>query len=257
MKNSLLVIAACLATSVGTSAQTRVVGNKDFITKNVDVNADFTAIQVKGSPDVYYTQTSGEVSIEIYGASNIIPYVETIVKDGTLIVKYKSNIIINNSGKLEVRVSAPNVTAMRVSGSGDIFIEKGISTNRDLNFEVHGSGDIHGKKLKSNNLYVHVHGSGDIDFSSVDCSRVEANVHGSGDIALKGKARDAYYRVNGSGDISASNMAVNNVEARINGSGDISCYAIDKLTGNVRGSGDVGYKGNPDVDFPRKGLYKL
>lgn len=257
MRKSLFIIMACIVFSINASAQTRITGNKRYTTEKIRVSSDFTAINVKGSPDVYYTQVSGKPSVEIYGSSNIIPYLDVFVENGTLIVKYKSNTSINNPGKLEVRVSAPDVTTMRVSGSGDIYIENGINTSDDLQFFVQGSGDIQGRNINCNNLSVKVQGSGDINLSAVDCANAEANVHGSGDIQLKGHARNAYYRVHGSGDISAQDMKVNNVEAYVHGSGDIRCHAVDQLKGKVSGSGDVGYKGSPEIDFPRKGLHRL
>ncbi|NDV58099.1 head GIN domain-containing protein [Bacteroides sp. 519] len=257
MRNLVVAITALITISVIACAQNTITGNKNYTTKKVDVKNEFTAITVNGSPDVYYTQTSGKPSVEIYGSSNIIPYVEVFVKGETLIVQYKRNTSINNPGKLEIRVSAPDVSTMTVHGSGDIYIEKGINTNKDLSFNVHGSGDIQGKNLKCNTLAASVHGSGDINFSGVSCSNIDANVHGSGDIVLNGKARNASYHVSGSGDITANGLQANNVEAYVNGSGDIRCFATDKLSGKVSGSGDVGYKGNPEIDFSRKGLHKL
>ncbi|MDL2213597.1 DUF2807 domain-containing protein [Bacteroides sp. OttesenSCG-928-D19] len=260
MRTTALISLACfLLISMTACARntSSVTDNHRYKTKEVQITDRFSALTLNGSPDVYYTQTSGKVSVEIYAASNIIPYIETFVKDGTLIVQIKRGSNLRNTGKIEVRVSAPELSAMTVNGSGDIYVEKGISTENNLNFKVQGSGDIKARKIKCNRLNAYVHGSGDIKLSEVSSHSAEVKVHGSGDIFIKGTTRDAHYQVHGSGDIHAQDMKANNVDARVSGSGDIRCFATDQLTGRVSGSGDVGYKGNPEINFSKKGLYRL
>lgn len=247
---------AVLALSMPVSAQKSVTGNKDYKTKTLSLD-NFTAVNLNGSPDVFYTQASGKPSVEIYAASNIIPLIETYVKDGTLIVQYKKNTSINNPGKVEIRVSGPAVSEFKVNGSGDIHLKNGIDTRNDVNFMVNGSGDIDGKSINCNNLTVNVRGSGDIRLTNVKSKYTEVKVHGSGDIYLNGETENADYNVHGSGDISAVDLKAENVSAYVHGSGDIKCHAVRKLSGRVNGSGDVGYKGNPEIDFSKKGLRKL
>ena len=83
------------------------------------------------------------------------------------------------------------------------------------------------------------------------------NISGSGNVLLDGKSTEAEYRIAGSGDINATELKVDNVNARISGSGSIRCYATENLTGGVSGSGNVAYKGNPQINFSKRGLQKL
>lgn len=253
---SLALVAAILLSTVTACAQNHVVANKKYITKNIDVKS-FKHISVLGSPDVIYTQTNGgKPTVEIYGSDNIIPLLEVTVNDNTLSVNFKKNTSISNSGKLEIRVSAPAVESMKVRGSGDISIPNGMSTS-GLALNVQGSGDISGKNITCNDLEISVAGSGDIKLSNVKATNIQANVAGSGDIELNGKATNAKFNVAGSGDISAQKLEAENVQANVSGSGDITCHAIKTLKGKVNGSGDVGYKGNPEISFSKKGLRKL
>lgn len=247
---------AVLALSMPVSAQNSVTGNKDYKTKTINVD-NFTEINLNGSPEVFYTQTSAKPSVEIYASSNIIPLIETYVKNGTLIVQYKKNTNIRNSGKVEIRVSGPALSEIRVNGSGDIHIKNGMDTRNDINVIVNGSGDIDGKNIRCNNLTVNVRGSGDIRLSNVKSKYSEVKVHGSGDIYLNGESESAEYNVHGSGDINAVDLKAENVSAYVHGSGDIKCHAIRTLSGRINGSGDVGYKGNPEIDFSKKGLHRL
>lgn len=259
MKKSILsgLTAMLLAFSVTACAQHEVTGSKNYITKQVTVG-NFEGIRLQGSPDVIYTQKAGVPSVEIYGSDNIVPLIETYVEGGNLVVRYKKNTRIRNIGKLEVRVSAPALKQMAISGSGDITLKNGMTTSGNLALSISGSGDIDGNKIKCNVLSVKVTGSGDIALKDVQATGVEMHVTGSGDIDMAGKCTDAEYSISGSGDINGANLKANNVAARISGSGVIKCYATQTLRGKVSGSGDVAYKGSPQtIEFSKRGLRKL
>ena len=251
-----ILIAVLILSSVTACAQNRVIGSKKYITKNVDVES-FSHISALGSVNVYYTQTEGgKPQVEIYGSDNIVPLIEAFVEHNTLTVKFKKNTSIQNPGKLEIRVAAPAVESMKVTGSGDIFIPKGMSTS-SLALKVSGSGDIDGKKINCNNLDIAVSGSGDIKLTDIKATSLNATVSGSGDVHLEGTTVNASYQVAGSGDVTAHKLIADNVQASVAGSGDVTCHATKTLKGKVSGSGDVGYKGNPEISFSKKGLRKL
>ena len=60
-----------------------------------------------------------------------------------------------------------------------------------------------------------------------------------------------------SGDLFAENYEAQQVNASVAGSGDIKCFATQYLKARTSGSGRIGYKGNPELDYPKKSLYKL
>ncbi len=91
----------------------------------------------------------------------------------------------------------------------------------------------------------------------ISTSDTQVNISGSGNVLLDGKSTEAEYHIAGSGDINATELKVENVNARISGSGSIRCYATENLTGGVSGSGNVAYKGNPQINFSKRGLQKL
>lgn len=232
-------------------------GSKNYITKEVKVS-NFNAIKLMGSADITYQQSS-KTEVKIYGSDNIIPLLETFVDGNTLIIKFKKNTHIMNVGKLDIKVSSPDLNQLSINGSGDVKFANGIQTQGNIELGINGSGDIQGKSFKCRNMSISINGSGDISLHQINSAKCSAQISGSGDITLSGKTIDAEYHISGSGDISASGLEAINVTATTSGSGDISCFANGgKLSGRVSGSGDVSYKGNPkDIDFPRKGLHKM
>ena len=93
--------------------------------------------------------------------------------------------------------------------------------------------------------------------NNVTANFTKASVAGSGTAILSGSTQEAEYSVAGSGDLFASDFVAKKASASVAGSGDIKCHATDFLKVRTSGSGSVGYKGNPELGYPKKGLYKL
>lgn len=227
--------------------------SKNYVTKDIKVD-NFTKLSVAGSPDVTYTQKSGKPTVEVYTSDNIVDLLDIRVKDNTLYIGFKKNVSVSYN-KLEVRVSAEKLNGIAVAGSGDIN-GNNISCT-DLDISIAGSGDINSSDITCNDLQVSVAGSGDMKLNNVTANFTKASVAGSGTAILSGSTQEAEYSVAGSGDLFASDFVAKKASASVAGSGDIKCHATDFLKVRTSGSGSVGYKGNPELDYPKKGLYKL
>ena len=191
-------------------------------------------------------------------------------------IGFKKNVNVSYK-KLEVRVSAETLNGISVAGSGDIFLKNGLQTDDNLTINVAGSGDIKGSGIKCNDMKVSVAGSGDINANNITCNNLKVSVAGSGDMILKnvtaagteasvagsgsatitGTTQTASYSVAGSGDLLTEGYEAQRVSASVAGSGSIKCFATEFLKVRTSGSGKVGYKGNPELDYPKKSLYKL
>jgi hypothetical protein len=239
--------------------------SKNYVTKDIKVD-NFTKLSVAGSPDVTYTQKSGKPTVEVYTSDNIVDLLD---------IRVKKNVSVSYN-KLEVRVSAEKLNGIAVAGSGDVELKNGLKTD-DIKISVAGSGDISGNNISCTDLDISIAGSGDINSSNITCNDLQVSVAGSGDMKLNnvtanftrasvagsgtailsGSTQEAEYSVAGSGDLLASDFVAKKASASVAGSGDIKCHATDFLKVRTSGSGSVGYKGNPELDYPKKGLYKL
>ena len=209
--------------------------SRNYVTKNIKVD-NFTGLNLAGSPNVTYTQKAGKPEVEVYTSDNIVDLLDINVVNNTLNIKFKKGVSVSYN-KLEIRVSSETLNNISVAGSGNVKLANG---------------------LKTDNLKVSVAGSGDIDADNITCTgNLNVSVAGSGTAVLTGTSQEADYRVAGSGDLFASDLQAKRVSASVSGSGDIKCHATDFLKARTSGSGNIGYKGNPELDFPKKGLYKL
>ena len=124
---------------------------------------------------------------------------------------------------IKITVPFEDISAVSLTGSGDVWNESIISTTR-FKVSLTGSGDV---KL------------------NVNVTSVEASVTGSGESDLKGKTNTLNVSVSGSGDFKGYNLDANDVDVSVTGSGDAKVACSDHLKARVAGSGDIKYKGNP------------
>ena len=186
----------------------------------------FNAVSLGGSFDVYITQGSIE-SVKVEAPDNIQDHIITEVDGGILKIYNKNDHgfhwddLFGNHKKIAVYVTAKDLNAISVSGSGDVFFKEGIHTN-SLRLKVSGSGDMNGK---------------------VDVKNLESSISGSGDVKLSGHADNSAVSVSGSGDFEARGLVTANTIVRVSGSGDASINASNSVSASVSGSGDVRYTG--------------
>lgn len=269
-----ILLASCQTSAQGWFGQKTIKESKNYVTKEINVE-NFTAINLQGSPTVTYTQQAGKPKVTVYTSDNIAEVLDIHTDDGTLYIRFKKGVNVSYK-TLDIRVSSPRLEAVKLAGSGEIYLNDGLEAE-DLQLSLAGSGDLNGKHIQCNQLKTSVAGSGDLHLTDVRCvqatasvagsgdlslrdlvcNSVEASVAGSGDIVLSGTGDRAQYSVAGSGDLKASALKVQQAEASVAGSGDITCHATEQLKARTTGSGNIGYKGNPRLDIPRKGIYKL
>lgn len=239
----------------------------------------FVAIKVSGNPKVIYSQDS-KMAVEVYGNPDLVNILETKVDKGVLLVRFtKKNVRITDKDKLEVRVSAPLLKEVSLTGSGDVIFRTPFRSNQDLTLSLVGSGDVKTELLSCANLRLKLGGSGDVEIDKAACGKLAATLSGSGDLQVesadvqtveatlvgsgdlkigRGKAQWASYRVTGSGDLEAEDLVASKVDAQVTGSGSIECSVTDELNAQVTGSGGIGYRGNPSVlNTSRRGVKRV
>jgi Protein of unknown function (DUF2807). len=252
--SGLAVLLALITLNTSCSLAKRIKANGNYITKEINV-ANFDGIKLQGSEDILYSQsTDGKSSVKIYASDNVIDLYDIRVENGILIVSQKKNVTIFSFGDkdaVKVIVSNPTLNSLKVQGSGDIILKTAIKSGK-LDVCVQGSGDIKGSGLYCSELYTTIQGSGDLKLENISSGNVDATVQGSGDIALSGAAKIVSLKTQGSGDINAANLKGQDVIATTQGSGDISCYATGNLKARISGSGDISYRGKPNIDFPQE-----
>lgn len=198
-------------------------GNNN-IKKESRTVGNFSSLQSKGPLDVKITSGNSN-KIEVMADENLLPYIETEVENGKLIIRTKKYINLKSSSKMVVYVYMEKIEALQLSGSGNIEADGNIVGAENTDLQLSGSGNI---KLNSGAF-----------------KDIKMAISGSGGINVKGgTAENVTIAVSGSGNITANGLAAQNVEVKISGSGNAKVNASKSLTATISGSGNVYYDGS-------------
>jgi hypothetical protein len=236
MKKLLFVLFAFIAVS-GYAQQQKIEGNGNVKKETRQVN-DFTGVLVSGSVNVDISYGDSK-SITVEGDENILPYIETVVENGNLLVKTKDKVNIRSKNKIIVRASLTTVTRLRVAGSGNITGNGNFSNDSKTEIAVSGSGNIN------------------VGMNSFNETKI--NISGSGNVTLRGKSTNNIdATISGSGNIDCAEVACNDVFAHVSGSGNIKVYANKSIDAKVSGSGNIYYKGSAtNINLKSSGSGKI
>lgn len=189
--------------------------------RNIDT---YSSIEMSGSMDVYFVD-SASYDIKIEAGKKLIPYIETRIVSGRLLIGEKRNNLSHAKG---VKIYINNDYTL----SG---------------IELSGSGRIDAPNLTANVIDIDLRGSGDIDIR-LDARKAYVLLSGSGAINLEGTADYLEADLSGSGDINAGEFRVADADVLLGGSGRVEVWADSTLSVNLSGSGDVRYWGSPQVN---------
>jgi len=203
----------------------KVVG-EGILVSETRTTAPFNGIESEISGNVIYTQ-GNDYKVELTAQQNILNVMETPVLSGQLVVRFKNNVRVKSHEQITIKVTAPTITGIGLSGSGNVSVLSPL-TGGNFSFRLSGSGDM--------------------SLPTITCNNLETNISGSGSITIVGgTATTENFKISGSGDIDARNVLAKIVSTTTSGSGTLRLAASEKLDVKISGSGSVYYWGTPIV----------
>ena len=236
MKKLLFLLFAFIA--VGSFAQQEKIKGDGNLKKETREVSNFTGIYVSGNVNVDLTYGDSK-NITVEADANVLPYIETVVENGNLVIKTRNKVSINTRNKIVVHASLKQLARLRVSGSGNIV----------------GTGDF----SNDSRTDIAVSGSGNINIAMNSFNETKINISGSGNVTLKGKSTNNIdANISGSGSIDCTEVACNDVFAHVSGSGNIKVHANKSIDAKVSGSGNIYYKGSAtNINLKSSGSGKI
>jgi hypothetical protein len=212
----------------------QVSGNGRIKKEKREASAAVDEISTSGKFKVYITQ-GNTPSIEVEADENLLPYIETDIREDELRLGPKKGYNIKPTGDIIVRVTVVKLEELAGSGTAGFYSQ----------------GTIKGDKLE-----VALSGRGDAELD-LQYNKLEVGISGTGKVRLKGRADEAEIAISGSGDVDAPAMQAQRMEVAISGSGNAYVNASKKLEISVSGSGNVKYKGAATVSQSVSGKAKI
>jgi hypothetical protein len=222
MKTRMTTVLLSFMLLIGISAQA------DNQTRELEA---FSEINLRINAKLHLAQGSKQ-SVEIVAKGSTLDELVTEVKNRELVIRFKTKNLLwkdFETGKIEIYITVPDITALTVSGSGDIYNDGPIES-RILNLTLSGSGTIKLDNLLSERLKTMISGSGNIEVTG------------------NGTAEDLSINISGSGGFKGNGFETKDVTVRISGSGNAYIHCNNSLIARILGSGNIYYNGNPRID---------
>ena len=204
---------------------------------------NFSEISFSTEATVYFTQDS-VTSFQVEAQQNIIDDMITEIHGSELEI-YNDH-CIKDHAPIIIHITSPNITAIKMSGVGDIITSGKIYTNQ-MDLSISGSGNIQSQDtIFATSMSDAISGSGSIKLLAVSTS-MNSTISGSGDISMSGSSDSHSLNISGSGSFKGYGFITNSTNVTISGSGDAELFVNSVLDVTISGSGNVYYKGQPIV----------
>ena len=200
--------------------------------------------------------TSGRLFIEVGDAEslrvqaedNLVPYIKTEVRGGTLNIQAERNRNFQFTRPVEFYLTVKNLNSIMISSSGDVQAPNLKADH--FSVIISSSGNLRMGDLQAEEVAVNISSSGDVSMGVVNASRLDVHISSSGDLSISGgEVKQQNIILNSSGDYSARNLASDEAVASLNSSGDATIRVRNQLTANLNSSGDLRYLGSPLVNL--------
>lgn len=132
---------------------------------------------------------------------------------------------VRHMDDIRIHLVTPEFDYVSISGSGSVTTLDTFDV-QDVDLRISGSGDI--------TYWAHA-------------ASIESKISGSGDILIEGETNRQEVRISGSGSYFGFPLRSNEADIHISGSGKTEVAVADKLEVDISGSGDVFYKGDPEI----------
>ena len=215
-----ILFIAAIFTSCGSNMFNGVVGNRNIVTIERTIKADFTGIKVSTGIDLFIRQGSTN-AITVEADENLHDLIITEVKEGILKIYTDKNIWKSKARKVYVTIE--NLTLLKASSGSNVKSESVINTNE---------------------IYIDASSGASIDIEVVAKSAVTEASSGS-DVKIKGTTINHTARASSGSSINAYELKSTNANASASSGASINIYASKNMDAKASSGGVIDYTGNP------------
>jgi len=197
-------------------------GNRNVVSEDRKITADFTEIKVSQGIQVFLTQ-GNDININVEADENIIDLLITEVKGDVLKIYFDKN--VSRAKAKNVYLTIDKITGIKVSSGAHVKSEGVIrAKNLDLS-STSGSG------LKLN----------------INASKVTCSTSSGANVKLTGETEHFSGSSSSGSNINANNLIAKTSKASASSGAGISLFASETLNATASSGGNISYKGNPET----------
>ena len=228
-----------------------ITGDGNIITDTLRWRNNYTIRDIQLADDfILEIYQSEKPALHIEADSNLLSYIKTDFLRNTLTIRRQSDHFLKPSKNITIRLFINNLSVIDVWNKGTVVCDTLTATTLHVN--TYRKSNFSCKYAEVENLFFRAEGSTKVDingnFIYLDYSQI-----GSGESFLNGNVETLKLLQEGSGKIEAFDLEANVAFISLIHSGLIYCYVSNFLTVDLKGTGRVYYKGNPETEISIEG----
>jgi hypothetical protein len=186
---------------------------------------NFREVALSGVGTIIVRQGTIE-GLRIEAEDNIIPHISaTVSQDRLTIGTREPNVTLSATQPIVYYVSAKQISALH----------------------LYGSGEIHAPNLRSGALDVRIFGAGNVVTTGLRATALTVAIAGTGNYTGDGIADSQHVNLAGSGNYLAKQLRGDSADVSIAGIGSATVCVGKRLSAEITGAGTVLYIGSPEV----------
>jgi len=239
------IVCSALAYQVETGSTKTVRGSGHVLAEDRAVS-DLSGVEL-ATIGRLYVEVGEREALRIEAEDNLLPYIETEVRDGTLTIKPRRGIDLRTTHPVRYYLSVTDLDRIVASSSGNVTVADA-QLDR-LSVTLSSSGDLEVGDLECDTLTVHLTGSGDATMGRLYATTLIVQASSSGAMAVAGgEVERQEITISGSGDYTALKLKSADAEVTLSSSGNAAIQVYERLRADLTSSGNLGYAGTPTVD---------
>jgi len=200
-------------------------GSGKVVTETRKVSA-FTSIKMDYPAQVTVTQGDA-VSVKIEAEDNVLPGLQTRVRNDTLEIFYKveEGKHINPTKTVKITIVVKDLKEVDFGSAGELIVN-GVETDE---------------------LDISVSGAGSLELNEIDVKDLSVDLSGAGSMNASGVADNFRLTISGFGSFNGKDLHNKTARVNLSGAGSATVWVDDELDAEVSGVGSVNYYGSPEV----------
>lgn len=218
-----LLVAIVLALVVAACAPGSVRGSGNVVSERREITA-FTGFDIleRGTVEL---RIGLENSLTVQAEANILPLLETGVRDGILVLGRSSTTILPTR-PIRYLVTVRDLNYIRANGAARVEATNPITVDQ---------------------LTIHSLGASRITIEQLNANTLTTEVADSGSVTIGGATIDQTVTLGGPGRYIARKLTSERATVLLTGAGNITISVSDQLDATISGSGNINYVGEPTV----------
>jgi hypothetical protein len=246
---SVLLLASSLACRLSTSdigiSRTTVRGSGNVVEEVRSIRGvDAVQLSTLGQLEI---EIGDSPELRIEGESNIVNAIRTDVRNGLLHIRTDPGTNLRPTEPVRYYLRVESLERIELASSGGASAPALASST--FTIRLSSSGNLEVESLTCDTCDINLSSSGNTRIRELEADRLNIRISSSGDLTIDGgEITRQEITLSSSGNYNAGSVRSSQTEVRVSSSGSARVWVDDELRGRISSSGNVIYRGNPEVD---------